>query len=55
MLMLAAFTFNNLFQAIANWIMAEISQRSLKQIRHDLFGHLQTLSLSFFDRNPAAS
>jgi ATP-binding cassette, subfamily B, multidrug efflux pump len=53
LLMLAAFTFNNLFQAIANWIMAEISQRALKQIRLDLFGHLQTLSLSFFDRNPA--
>ncbi len=51
--MLAAFAFNNLFQAIANWIMAEISQRALKQIRLDLFGHLQTLSLSFFDRNPA--
>jgi ATP-binding cassette subfamily B multidrug efflux pump len=25
----------------------------LKQIRRDLFGHLQTLPLSFFDRNPA--
>ncbi len=32
LLMLAAFTFNNLFQAIANWIMAEISQRALKQM-----------------------
>ena len=51
--MLAAYAFNNLFQAIANWIMAEISQRALKQMRLDLFGHLQTLSLSFFDRNPA--
>jgi len=53
LLMLAAFTFNNLFQALANWIMAEISQRALKQMRLDLFEHLQTLSLSFFDRNPA--
>jgi ATP-binding cassette subfamily B protein len=53
LLMLAAYVFNNLFQAIANWIMAEISQQALKQIRQDLFGHLQTLSLSFFDRNPA--
>jgi ATP-binding cassette subfamily B protein len=53
LLMLAAFILNNLFQAIANWIMAEISQRALKQIRLELFGHLQTLSLSFFDRNPA--
>ncbi len=53
LLMLAAYLLNNLFQALANWIMAEISQRALKQIRHDLFGHLQELSLSFFDHNPA--
>src|SRR5512135_2759612 len=51
--MLAAFLLNNLFQAIANWIMAGISQKALKQIRTDLFQHLQTLPLSFFDRNPA--
>jgi ATP-binding cassette subfamily B multidrug efflux pump len=53
LLMLATYVLNNVFQAIANWIMAEISQRALKQIRRDLFAHLQTLSLSFFDRNPA--
>jgi ATP-binding cassette, subfamily B, multidrug efflux pump len=51
--MLVAYLLNNLFQAIANWIMAGISQRALKQIRTDLFQHLQTLPLSFFDRNPA--
>ncbi len=51
--MLGAYVFNNLFQVAANWLMADISQRALKQIRTDLFGHLQTLSLSFFDRNPA--
>jgi ATP-binding cassette subfamily B multidrug efflux pump len=53
LLMLAAYLLNNLFQALANWIMAEISQRALKQIRRDLFGHLQELSLSFFDHHPA--
>ncbi len=53
LLMLVVYLLNNLFQAIANWVMAGISQRALKQIRHDLFQHLQTLSLSFFDRNPA--
>jgi len=53
LLMLAAYLLSNLFQAIANWIMAGISQRALKQIRGDLFEHLQRLSLSFFDRNPA--
>src|SRR5207237_453403 len=53
LLMLGAFVFNNVFQAIANWLMADISQRALKQIRADLFQHLQTLPINFFDRNPA--
>lgn len=51
--MLVVYVLNNLFQAIANWIMAGISQRALKQIRADLFQHLQTLPISFFDQNPA--
>ena len=51
--MLAVYLLNNLFQAIAAWAMADISQRALKHMRRDLFGHLQSLPLSFFDRNPA--
>ncbi len=51
--MLVVYLLNNLFQAIADWLMAAISQRALKQLRRDLFAHLQTLPLSFFDRNPA--
>jgi ATP-binding cassette subfamily B protein len=53
LLMLAVYLLNNLFQAIANWVMAGISQRALKQMRKDLFTHLQTLPIAFFDRNPA--
>jgi ATP-binding cassette subfamily B multidrug efflux pump len=53
LLMLAAYLLNNLFQAVASWIIARISQLALKQIRRDLFQHLQTLSLSFFDTHPA--
>jgi ATP-binding cassette, subfamily B, multidrug efflux pump len=53
LLMLLAYVFNNLFQAIANWVMADVSQRALKLMRKDLFSHLQNLPLSFFDRNPA--
>ena len=53
LLMLAAYLLSNLFQVVANWLMAGVSQRSLKQIRGDLFQHLQRLSLNFFDRNPA--
>ena len=52
-LMLVAYVLNNLFQAVAGWLMAAVSQRSLKQVRKDLFTHLQTLPLSFFDQNPA--
>ena len=48
-----AYTELGRFQAIANWVMAGLSQRALKQMRQDLFRHLQTLPLSFFDRNPA--
>ena len=31
-------------------LMARVSQRVLKGLRRDLFGHLQSLSLSYFDR-----
>ncbi|HEY3340385.1 MAG TPA: ABC transporter ATP-binding protein [Anaerolineae bacterium] len=52
-LMLGVYVLNNVFQTIANWTMAGISQRALKQMRRDLFHDLQLLPLSFFDRNPA--
>jgi ATP-binding cassette subfamily B protein len=52
-LMLLAYLFNNLFQAVAGWLMAAVSQGALKQLRQDLFTHLQTLPLRFFDHNPA--
>lgn len=38
---------------VASWVMSTISQRSLMKLRGELFEHMQTLSLSFFDRNPA--
>jgi ATP-binding cassette subfamily B multidrug efflux pump len=52
-LMLIVYLLSNLFNAASNYVMAHLSQRALKQLRRDLFEHLQTLSLSFFDRNPA--
>jgi len=36
--------------ALQSVLMARISQRVLKQLRRELFEHLQTLSLSFFDK-----
>ena len=53
LLMLLAYLLNNLFQAVSGWLMAAVSQDALKQVRQDLFTHLQTLPLSFFDHNPA--
>ncbi len=53
LIMLATYLLNNLFQAIAAWMMARISQTALKQMRADLFQHLQTLPLRFFDRHSA--
>ena len=53
LLLLAAYLLNNLFHAIASWIMARVSQHALQNLRKDLFSHLQSLPLPFFDRNPA--
>jgi ATP-binding cassette subfamily B protein len=39
-----------LCQAIQGWIMATVSQKALRSLRQDLFTHLQTLSLGFFDK-----
>jgi len=51
--MLVVYLLNNLFQAISAWLMSDVSQRALKQLRKDLFSHLQTLPISFFDSNSA--
>jgi ATP-binding cassette subfamily B multidrug efflux pump len=53
LLMLLVYLFNNLFQAVANWVMAGVSQRALKLMRKDLFSRLQDLPLSFYDHNPS--
>ena len=51
--MLVVYLLNNLFQAIAGWLMSDVSQRALKKLRKDLFTHLQKLPIGFFDKNPA--
>jgi ATP-binding cassette, subfamily B, multidrug efflux pump len=53
LLMLAAYLLNNLFQTMANWLMAKVSQDALKQLRRDLFRHVQSFPIAFFDTNPA--
>jgi ATP-binding cassette subfamily B protein len=51
--MLAVFLAGNLADAISGWMMASVSQKALKGVRRDLFGHLQTLPLRFFDNRSA--
>lgn len=53
LIMLAAYAASNLLMAAANWTMARVSQRALGTLRGDLFERLQSLSMSFFDTNPA--
>jgi len=51
--MLVVFILSNLCDAASSWMMAGLSQKALKMVRQDLFGHLQTLSIGFFDRHTA--
>jgi ATP-binding cassette subfamily B protein len=51
--MLAVFLLGSLADAASGRLMAAVSQRALKKVRGDLFGHLQTLEVRFFDNHPA--
>jgi ATP-binding cassette subfamily B protein len=51
LIMLGAYSIAWIAQVFADFIMASISQKSLQKIREDLFRHLQTLELHFFDQN----
>ena len=52
LLMLGAYLGAWLAKVGQSVIMARVSQKALRSLRRDLFEHLQTLSLSFFDRHP---
>ncbi len=49
--MTAAFVASSFFQAAASWIMAGVSQRALQRLRGELFDHVQTLPMAFFERS----
>jgi ATP-binding cassette, subfamily B, multidrug efflux pump len=53
LLMLFVYLFNNLFQVVASWVMSRVSQQALRNLRRDLFQHIQSLSIGFFDTHPA--
>ncbi len=48
--MLFSYLGSNLVQWLSNRQMAGLSQRALQALRRDLFGHLQRLPMSFFER-----
>jgi ATP-binding cassette subfamily B protein len=52
LLMLGTYVASSLAQGAQGVIMARVAQRVMRVLRQDLFKHLQTLSLSFFDRHP---
>jgi len=51
LLLLGVFLVGWIAQGVQGVLMAQVSAYALRQLRRDLFGNLQTLSLSFFDRH----
>jgi len=52
LLMLGVYVGAWMARVVYTFIMARVSQEAMRALRRDLFEHLQTLSLSFFDRHP---
>jgi len=52
LLMLGIYAFSFISGALQGIIVARFSQKALRGLRQELFDHVQTLSLSFFDRHP---
>jgi ATP-binding cassette, subfamily B, multidrug efflux pump len=50
LLMLGVYFAGSLLTWVQAWIMAGAAQRTVRDIRNDLFGTMQTLGLRFFDR-----
>ena len=38
--------------AIKGWLLADVTQQAMYALRRDIFDHMQTLSLRFYDRQP---
>jgi ATP-binding cassette subfamily B protein len=52
LILAAIYLAGSVMDAASGWVMAKISQRSLRNLREEMFEHTQTLSLSYFDRTP---
>jgi ATP-binding cassette subfamily B protein len=51
-LMLGIYALTSLLTWLQTYLMAGVAQRTVRDLRNDLFEHLQTLSLRFFDARP---
>ncbi|MDD9899062.1 MAG: ABC transporter ATP-binding protein [Candidatus Melainabacteria bacterium] len=52
LLLLGIVAINFLFQVLQFFIMNKVGQSMVANVRYSLFEHLESLSMSFFDRNP---
>ncbi len=52
LLMLGLYIASGIASVIQSFVVAHFSQKAMQGLRQELFDHLQTLSLSFFDRHP---
>jgi len=52
LLMIGAYGASSLATWLQLYVMANVAQRTVRDIRNDLFARLQTLPLRFFDRHP---
>ncbi len=50
LLLAGIYLFSAIVSIASGWVMAIVSQNSLKKLRKELFEHIQTLNLSFFDK-----
>ncbi|MFD7522483.1 ABC transporter ATP-binding protein [Paenibacillus chitinolyticus] len=49
LLLLGIYLFSSLMTWFQTYVMAAVSQRTVQNLRHDIFAHLQKLPLNFFD------
>lgn len=52
LLFLGALIFQGILQYVMTYLTQWIGQKTIYDLRMELFGHLQRLSMSFFDKNP---
>lgn len=50
LLLLAVYVFSNVFSWLQAYIMSGVTQRTVSELREDVFAHLQKLPLRFFDK-----